>query len=142
MRHGQIRDENLLMTQRHLHAKRQTQVADENSQRTRENQAWATVDELNEECDQLTEEVQSLRDQLSRSKALNRLVLLQKKGLIQAIGHLKQSWEPKDQNEVGLKEDINPLVRQEIGKIEANPAAVQEIEQEIERQTAPAPRPR
>lgn len=142
MRHGQIRDENLLMTQRHLHAKRQAQAADEHSQRSRENQAWATVDELNEECDQLTEEVQSLKDQLSRAKALNRLVLIQKKGLIQAIGHLKRAWEPKDHRELGLKEDINPLVRKEIEKIEADPVAIQVIEQEIERQTAPAPRPR
>src|SRR5690606_37928538 len=99
-------------------------------------QAWDRVDELNEECDELSGQVESLKEQLSRSKAFNRLVLIQNKGLIQAINHLKRSWEPRDQNEVELKKDINPLVRKEIRKVEGDAGAIQGIEQEIERQTA------
>ncbi len=127
------------MTYQFLQGQRQTQAAEERSQRARERRAWDRVDELNEECEELGEEVRSLRDQLARSKAFIRLLLIQKKGLIKVINYLKRAWDPRNPAERGLKEDINPLFHSEIEKIQSDAECMRQIEQEIEDRTAPAP---
>src|SRR5690606_13931755 len=142
MRRGQFRDENLLLTQQFQHAQRQTQATEERSQRSRERQAWDRVDELNEECEELGEEVRSLRDQLARSKALNRLTMIQNRGLVETIRHLRKSWTPENPQELAYKEKISPLIELKIGQVESDAEVVRQIESELDQKTAPVPQTR
>jgi FtsZ-binding cell division protein ZapB len=98
--------------------------------------------ELQEERDELAEELEMLQERLNRSEALNMLVFIQREALFRTIKHLKQAWDPKDPNEAVLKEDMATFVRKEIEKIKADPVAMQQLEQEIEREITPTTKPR
>ncbi len=133
----------------------------------REDKAWDRVEELNEECDQLAEENRKLREQLSgrgnqnearlaqanneqlakenhelkqqltRSRALNKLTMIQSKGLLDTIKHLKKNWDPSDASESSYKEKMAPLVDKNIEKVKSNPEVVKKIEEDIENEVNP-----
>lgn len=82
---------------------------------------------------ELEDEVTDLREQLSRSKALNRLVMLQKEGLIDTVRHLRKSWNPSDPQEASYKEDIKPLIQEKTDNLKDDAGVQQMIEGNIER---------
>lgn len=97
--------------------------------------------EVSEECDALSDKVRELNDQLTRSKALNRLTMIQNRGLLETVKHLKEAWVPSDPKESPLKENINPLVKQNIDRMEGDAAVNNAIEEKIENHIKPPRKP-
>lgn len=88
------------------------------------------------EVEEQAEEIAQLREQLTKSKALNRLSLIQNKGLLDTVRHLRRAWNPTDPAEAALKDDMKPLLYGKIDEVAQNPEELKKIDEKIEQTTA------
>jgi hypothetical protein len=112
---------------------RENEMADN----TRAAEAQALMYEQLEISDRLSRENKVLREELDKSKALAKLEMLETRGLITTIQHLKRVWQQADPSQKG--QSIKELVAKNIQDAVDDPKLAEEISEIVENKVRASP---